>query len=617
MVTIFKDSFDTQNPHYISVDAALQRIKSGKSKETVEGIRKLKAEGKDTSPLKKQLPSVIFSGEAKNKIEKTYKSGAKKGQSYVSYRDDESMVSHSGFAVLDFDHVDVSDTKYRLAKDEYVYAAWRSPSGDGVKALVKFPKDLAAHPEHYNALIERYPELDSTSRSLSRLCFESYDPDIYIKENSAVWSRKKKVQEKKEVALPSTEVKTDYRKIQVAVDMVRSAPEGSKHEVLLKASRLLGGYIAVGKVDEMLAQSTLEQEINSRDIKDFEGAKKTILDGIEYGKRMPIFEVKKIEREHKFAKDESGEFMFLAKDEDMDVVLQKFRDGTLEMGVYTGINNLDNHLSIKKNTFFMWGGVDNVGKSVVVWYIFTINAMMNGQKALIFSAENSDAQVKRKIIEFYFGEPYSNLRPEQVEEGKKFFKAHFKLISSGQSVYTYREILDMAEVVYDKGWEYDVFYIDPYNSLMTPKQMNKYDANYEALSHMRVFKEQYCTLWLSVHATSEAARKRDGDGYVVRPYKSDFEGGQPFANRGDDIGVIHRLTNHPEEWMVTRIYIDKVKDTDTGGKVTSKDEYVAMRMNLNGCGFTCGIQDVVFNYWKKRNETQPINPSQIEFEGEF
>lgn len=112
MITIYQSIYQTSDPHYISLDYALRRIKDGDQKEVIEEIRN------GDKSKKQSLPVVLFSGQFKE-------------------RKDESLVKHSGLVVLDFDHINVPESKKILASDPYVKACWVSPSGDGLKALVK------------------------------------------------------------------------------------------------------------------------------------------------------------------------------------------------------------------------------------------------------------------------------------------------------------------------------------------------------------------------------------------------------------------------------------------------------------------------------------------------
>ena len=82
-ITIFQTIKDTSTPFFRNVEVVLERIKEGKSKDLVDGIRKEKDKEK-RNELKKQLPAVCFSGE-------------------FNKRADSSIVNHSGLICLDFD----------------------------------------------------------------------------------------------------------------------------------------------------------------------------------------------------------------------------------------------------------------------------------------------------------------------------------------------------------------------------------------------------------------------------------------------------------------------------------------------------------------------------------
>lgn len=70
----------------------------------------------------------------------------------------------------------------------------------------------------------------------------------------------------------------------VAAGMIRGAADGTKHDVLLRAAKLCGGYIAVGRLDEDTVKEELFKEIVALGIEDEVAARRTIDDGIEYGK---------------------------------------------------------------------------------------------------------------------------------------------------------------------------------------------------------------------------------------------------------------------------------------------------------------------------------------------
>lgn len=71
-----------------------------------------------------------------------------------------------------------------------------------------------------------------------------------------------------------------------AIARVRSAPDGQKHHVLLKAATALGGLVGHGALTEQEIESSLFAAIETR-ADDPNNARKTIKDGIAYGKAKP------------------------------------------------------------------------------------------------------------------------------------------------------------------------------------------------------------------------------------------------------------------------------------------------------------------------------------------
>ena len=89
------------DPHFVPIEAVLNAIKTGRYKEKVDAIRNCKEDYKIRS-LKSNLPCALFSGEFAKPIEKQWENG----EPYTSYRDDKSLVQHSGFVPIDIDDVE-------------------------------------------------------------------------------------------------------------------------------------------------------------------------------------------------------------------------------------------------------------------------------------------------------------------------------------------------------------------------------------------------------------------------------------------------------------------------------------------------------------------------------
>lgn len=172
-VTIFKTIKDTDTPFYRDINVILARIKDGATKDMVKKIR-LEKRKPERNELKKQLPAICFSGK-------------------FNKRSDDCIIEHSGFICLDFDgytnQKDLLQEKENLSKSKYVYSVFISPSGNGLKVLVRIPPDPSNHVNYFNSLEKHFnsPYFDKTSKNLSRVCYESYDPLIHYNPNSSVW----------------------------------------------------------------------------------------------------------------------------------------------------------------------------------------------------------------------------------------------------------------------------------------------------------------------------------------------------------------------------------------------------------------------------------------------
>ena len=175
IVTIFQNIRDTDTPFFRDVNVILERIKDGSSatKDIVKRIR-LEKNKTERNEIKKELPAICFSGK-------------------FNKRADSAVIEHSGLICLDFDgypkQKELLQDKEMLSKNKYVYSVFISPSGNGLKALIKIPADPENHVNYFNSL-EKYfnsPYFDKTSKNISRVCYESYDPLLHINTNSSIW----------------------------------------------------------------------------------------------------------------------------------------------------------------------------------------------------------------------------------------------------------------------------------------------------------------------------------------------------------------------------------------------------------------------------------------------
>jgi len=174
-ITIFKDIKQTSQPFYRDVDIIIERIRDGASKDIVKKIRAEK--DKDTRKiLKAKLPAICFSGK-------------------FSKRADNALIEHSGVICLDFDEYKTKkamlEEKQRLSKNKIVYSVFVSPSGNGLKVLVKIPPKVENHKSYFLSLQNHFKSenFDKSCKNVSRVCYESYDPLIYTNPISSLWDK--------------------------------------------------------------------------------------------------------------------------------------------------------------------------------------------------------------------------------------------------------------------------------------------------------------------------------------------------------------------------------------------------------------------------------------------
>jgi hypothetical protein len=103
---------------------------------------------------------------------------------------------------------DLQNAKHLANQSEFTYASFISPSGNGLKILVKINSDKANHKEaflevqaHYETILKL--EIDKSGKDVTRLCFYSWDENLYLNENASVFESEKKqseIEKKVEVA---------------------------------------------------------------------------------------------------------------------------------------------------------------------------------------------------------------------------------------------------------------------------------------------------------------------------------------------------------------------------------------------------------------------------------
>jgi hypothetical protein len=157
----------------------IKGITGEKMKLLIEPIRKLILEGEKekADELKKKLPAIIPSG--------IFKGG----------RTPDKLDQYSHIICLDLDDIEAEKLialKEIIAKCSYTFIVFISPSGQGLKIMVKINSGSNYHTDAYKQVLKFYAKLtgekfDEKTSDINRLMFMSFDPDVYHYPDSDVF----------------------------------------------------------------------------------------------------------------------------------------------------------------------------------------------------------------------------------------------------------------------------------------------------------------------------------------------------------------------------------------------------------------------------------------------
>ena len=156
--TLIKDS---------NIFTVLGWIKDEKYKKVIAKTRLLNVK-KDRQEFKlKNLPAATFCGS-------------------FTYKDKGNLKKSSGLAMLDYDDIDnLEELTEKINKEQYTFSSFISPSGNGLKVLVKIPPvdNDEQYKEYYHELqkyFDKYAETDKSTTDISRGTYLSSDPNLFI-----------------------------------------------------------------------------------------------------------------------------------------------------------------------------------------------------------------------------------------------------------------------------------------------------------------------------------------------------------------------------------------------------------------------------------------------------
>lgn len=179
-VTLFRKF--TEVVRHTSIEECLDEIKNGTYQNEIENIRKINIEvGKEAADkLKKNLNAFTPSGV------------------FESARKINSITEYNQCIILDLDDIGaayIQSTKDNATLAPYTLAVFVSPRGTGLKIMVQVDSKIENHREAFLQVEAYYSQalnetIDPSGKDCSRLCFMSYDPDLYYNSDAEIFKVK-------------------------------------------------------------------------------------------------------------------------------------------------------------------------------------------------------------------------------------------------------------------------------------------------------------------------------------------------------------------------------------------------------------------------------------------
>lgn len=531
--TIFKDIFNKQ-PHYIDIDAALSRIEIGKSKSAIEEIRSC-IDREKAQKMKGNLPSICFSGK------------------FPSERKDESIIEHSGFICLDFDHVeDLRNKQTEIISNNFVYACWVSPSGNGLKALVRIA-DGKKHRDHFTALLDFFPEMDMKCINESRVCYESYDPDIYVNKDAKVFKKTKKIERVVEKAKANESDQDVFKKILVWLSNRNEAfVSGERNNFIFKLASAccrfgIDEYSADNLISsEFLSKSEFPKTECARAIKSAYRSSKNSFGTASFDKEVLVDKITRREvpvDETVFDEGIKPHDVIYGIDV-KDKALELYDSGFAKvLGI--NVSDIDERFKPKKGELTLLTGIGNYGKSSFKRWYQVMRCVLYEEKFASFSPEDNPAEeYYHDLVEILLGcdcTPSNPTRPsrELYERAYDYICRHFFYVFPKDSAPTPTYIKEVfLELIIKEN--VDGCDIDPFNQMTNNYQgfagRDKYlEWVLTDFSRFAILNNIY--FWIIAHPIKLI---KAVDGNYPCPDVFDIADGSMWNNKLDCILVYHR-----------------------------------------------------------------------------
>lgn len=515
-VTIFKNLFD-KYPYYTNAQTVFDKLKTGgNQKDLIRQIRGT-ADKNARNELKKQLGVILWSGK-------------------FSERKNEGLLEYSHLICLDFDGVDVEKTKDLLKGKPFVYAAFMSPGGDGVKAIIKVSSKN--HLAHFKALSKEFKNIDKSGKDQARSCFMSYDPDIYVNPHPEIYTK---------IVESAYTNEQRYEKLKNwLANKGDKFVEGNRNNFL---ARLAGACNRFGIPSDFTTTNLIKDYVNTTSdfsVKEAETVVKNIYqnysDQFDTASFDEVIDEKDVDS---ILSSEINTVDIITASEVRKDLLKDFDEGTPK-GSTTYFPVLDNHFRFLRGEITTLTGIASAGKSTLLSQLLLFRAAFNKEKAALLSMEQyPPVFFYKELVRAVVGKPLEKDSPNRMT--RKEYERALEWVNE------YFFFIYPSKDEPSPEWTLARFYeaiakhsvatcvVDPYNSQAHDyKSAGGRDDKYIA---QMLNKSQRFALTNNIHYFTVAHPRSIGKteaGYYKEPTADEISGGAVWFQRSDNILIYHR-----------------------------------------------------------------------------
>lgn len=532
MITAFKNIW-SKNPNYRPIQWALDRIKNGDSRLQVEEIRNTLDKEK-ASEMKKNLICICFSGQFK------------------ADRKDADLIEHSNFIVLDFDNIyELRERQTEIISQSFVYACWVSPSGNGLKALIKVA-DGKKHREHFQALQEVFPDIDKSGINPSRVCYESYDPEIYINENAEVFKKVKKIEKIVTFEKTADDSKIFKNILTWLSNKNEAFVTGERNNFIFKLASAccrfgINEFTANGMIHtEFISNSEFTKREADKAIASAYRANTKNFGSASFDREQLVDKVTRKEVEvEKAVFDEGIKLKDVIYGIDVKEQALSIYDNGYAKVEGIDIPELDERFKPKRGEITVLTGIGNYGKSSFKKWYQAMRVMLYGEKFATFSPEdNPPEEYYHDFVEIILGCDCSPANPNRPS--RQVYETVYDLVCN-HIFYVYpKDVSPTPQYIMEVFLELivkenvDGVDIDPFNQLTNEYQKFSRSDKYlewvlSVFSRFAQINDVY--FWIVAHPIKMA---KASDGNYPCPDVFDLTDGAMWNNKMDNILVYHR-----------------------------------------------------------------------------